>query len=72
MNKLSRNLAVLAVSATAAASSFAVGPTAGDLTNMVPDMATVLTAIGAVALALLGVQLAIKGFRIVAGLVGKR
>lgn len=54
------------------AGAFAAGPTAGDLTNLTPDMSTVISAIGAVAVVLIGVQLAIKGFRTVSALVGKR
>lgn len=57
-----------AVAATAgtfvlSAPAFAAGPTAGDLTNLTPDAATILTAIGAVAVVMLGVQLAIVGYR---------
>lgn len=60
--------AALALSAGA----FAAGPSAGDLANLTPDMSTVITAVGAVAVVLVGVNLAIKGFRIVQSLIGKR
>lgn len=70
--KLTQKLTAGAALVAAAGSSFAVGPSAGDLANLTPDMATVLTAVGAVAVVLIGVNLAIKGFRIVSALIGKR
>jgi hypothetical protein len=70
--KLKQNVAVLAASALATSAAFAAGPTAGDLSTMTPDGASILTAIGSVALVLIGINLALKGFRIVQGLVGKR
>lgn len=46
-------------------------PSAGDLSAMVPDASSILTAVGSVAVVLLGITLAIKGFRIVKGLVSR-
>lgn len=63
---------VLSVLSAVTTSAFAAGPTAGDLSALTPDMATILTSIGAVAAVLLGVNLAIKGFRIVQSLMGKK
>ncbi len=65
-----KQIAVAAAS-TAAVSAFAAGPTAGDLTALVPDGASILTAVGAVAAVMLGITLAIKGFRIVKGLMNR-
>lgn len=72
MKQLKQTAAVLAASALAAPAAFAAGPAAGDLSNLTPDSATILTAIGSVAVVLIGINLALKGFRIVQGLVGKR
>lgn len=62
--QLREKLAAFAVLATVAGSSFAVGPSAGDLSGLTPDTATVLTAIGAIGVVALGVTLAIRGFAI--------
>lgn len=50
---------------------FAAGPSAGDLTNLVPDASTILTAVGSVAVVMLGITLAIKGYRIVKSVMNK-
>lgn len=60
-----QKLATAAALATAGASSFAAGPTAGDLSNLTPDITTVVAAIGAVAVVMLGKDLAILGYRTV-------
>ncbi|MDR7334278.1 hypothetical protein [Roseateles asaccharophilus] len=70
--KLNRTAALVAASVLAAPAAFAAGPSAGDLSNLTPDGATIMTAIGAVALVLIGINLGLKGFRIVQSLVGKR
>jgi len=46
-----------------------VNPSAPDLSFLVPDPSTILTAVGAVAVVLLGVQLAIKAHHIIADLL---
>jgi hypothetical protein len=71
IRNLQAQLAILAGSAFATASSFAVGPTAGDLSGLTPDSATILTAVTAVAVVVLGVTLAIKGFAIVKKLTNR-
>lgn len=71
MTNLYRKAAAAAL-ALGAAPAFAVGPSAGDLSGLTPDMSTVLTAIAAVAVVLIGVKLAIKAYHIVAGLMGSR
>lgn len=72
MNFKQKAAAAVATASTFAGQAFAVGPTSGDLSNLTPDMGSVLTAIGAVAVVLIGVNLAIKGYRIVSSLIGKR
>lgn len=68
MNKMYQKASVAALAALAAP-AFAVGPSAGDLSTLTPDSATILTAVGAVAVVMIGIALAIKGYRIVKGLV---
>ena len=60
-----------ALTVGAASSAFAVGPSAGDLSNLTPDSATILTAVGAVAVVMLGVTLAIFGYRKVKEIMGR-
>ena len=74
MNLKNKALALAVAASTLGTSAFAVGagPTPGDLSGLTPDMSTVLTAIASVAVVLIGVNLAIKGFRIVSSLIGKR
>lgn len=47
-------------------------PSSIDLAGLTPDPSTLLAAIGAVGLVLLGVQLAVKGYRIVSDLIDDR
>lgn len=63
MNMKQKIGAAAAATLAATGSAFAAGPTAGDLSSLTPDSATILTAIGAVAGVMLGVQLAIVGYR---------
>lgn len=65
MKKMFNKTAVAVALGTAAVSSFAAGPTAGDLSNLTPDLTTVIAAIGAVAAVMLGKDLAILGYRVV-------
>jgi hypothetical protein len=46
-------------------------PSAGDLSAMVPDASTILTAVASVAVVMIGIKLAITGYRIVKGLIGR-
>lgn len=62
--KTLNKLAVAVVSAAGATSAFAVGPSAGDLTNLVPDGATILALIAAVAVVSIGIALALRGSHI--------
>lgn len=65
MNAIQKIAAVGAASLATVGSAFAAGPTAGDLSALTPDAASILTAVAAVAGVVLGVTLAIKGFRVV-------
>lgn len=71
MNKFAQKAAGVAALATLGTSAFAVGPSAGDLSTLTPDSATILTAVGAVAVVMIGVKLAIVGYRIVKGLINR-
>jgi hypothetical protein len=66
MNTLKPLFVLLAFSS---ASAFAAQPTAGNLAGMTPDAITLLAAVLAVSVVVLGISMAIKGFEIVAGLV---
>jgi len=69
-SKLVAVVSALAASVIAG-SAFALAPTAGDLSAMTPDFATVITAIGAVAGVIIGVILALVGFRKVKGMLNR-
>lgn len=69
MNALKKIGAISA--AAVAAPAFAVGPSAGDLSALTPDLSTVLTAVGAVAAAMIGLALAVKGFRVVQSMLSQ-
>ena len=71
MKQAFNKIAIAAGTFTLGASAFAAGPTAGDLSNLTPDMSTILTAIAAVGVVLLGVTLAQKGFDKVRHLMNK-
>lgn len=47
-------------------------PSSIDLAGLTPDPSTLLAAIGAVGLVLLGVQLAVKGYNIVGDMLAER
>lgn len=67
VNKFFVATTVIVSAALAPLTSFAVGvaPTAGDLSGLTPDAASILTAIGAVGVIAIAVTLAIKGFQLV-------
>lgn len=68
MNFNQKLISAAVAGSTLAGSAFADGPTAGSLAALTPDVATVLTAIGAVGAVMLGVKLAIVGYRKVSSL----
>lgn len=57
-----KSAAIVATLATSSMAFAAGGPSAGDLSNLTPDVSTILTAIGGVGVVILGVALAQKGF----------
>ncbi|MFN3327218.1 MAG: hypothetical protein ACK5AZ_27340 [Bryobacteraceae bacterium] len=65
MNQLQKTAGVFTGALFATGAALAEGPSAGSLASLTPDVATILTAIGAVGVVILGVTLAIKGFDIV-------
>jgi hypothetical protein len=59
IKQVSTALVLSAIGASAFAAG--TGPSAGDLSNLTPDVTTILAAIGAVAAAAMGVVLCFKG-----------
>lgn len=57
--------------ALASVGAFAAGPTAGDLSSMTPDLTSIITAVGAIGAAFIGVKLAIKGYHVVSALFNR-
>lgn len=70
-NKLAAVAATVASAALTVPAFAATGPSAGDLSGLTPDAATILTAIAAVGVISLGVVLAIAGFHIVKRMLPK-
>lgn len=66
---LALKTATTAAVLTAASGAYAAGPSAGDLSSLTPDGATIITGVGAVFVVLAGVYLAIKGGKIIVGLI---
>lgn len=66
-----KKIAVGVFTAVVGVSAFAAGPSAGDLTGLTPDPTTILTAISAITVVVLGVDLAKKALPIIKGLLNK-